>query len=143
MISMVGELMGLMQSDELRAAGVPRSPQIALYGVGMLPVLRIELNDSDKFDAKITEIIENADLEMTDGEVAGEAYQYVGDDGARFAVATIDGFAVAAIVPSELSDDQLANVLGVNTPAESIADAGTLEALARTVWVRTLPARVL
>ena len=129
-ISMVGELLGLMRSDELSAAGVPRSPQLALYGVGMLPVVRMELNDSSKFDSKITEIIENADLELNDGEVAGEAYQYVGEDAVRFVMATIDDFAVAAIVPSELSEDQLANVLGVNPPAESIADSGALRALA-------------
>ena len=129
-ITMIGEIMSLMRSDERRAAGVPRSPQLALYGVGMLPVVRIELNDSDKFDEKITEIIGKTDLELNDAEVAGEAYRYVGDDAVRFAIATIDDFAVAAIVPSELSDDQLANVLGVNEPAESIADTGALEALA-------------
>lgn len=131
-LELVGELMGLMRSDELRAAGIPRGPQMAIYGVGMLPVIRIQLTDSDKFDAKVTEIIQESDVEMQEGSVGGEDYRYAGDDDLRLVVATIDDFAVAAVLPSALSDEQLEAVLGIEPPARSIADSGALQTLAET-----------
>ena len=129
-VTLIGELVGLMQSDELRAAGIPRSPQVAFYGIGMLPVLRVQLDDADRFDAKIAEVAANSDVEMQSGEVGGEAYQYAGDADARIVVATIDDFGVVAIVPSALSDQQLQAVLGIDEPSESVADSGALEQLA-------------
>ncbi|MEM7503959.1 MAG: hypothetical protein AAF417_18085 [Pseudomonadota bacterium] len=129
-VTLIGELVGLMQSDELRAAGIPRSPQVAFYGVGMLPVLRVQLDDADRFDAKIAEVAANSDVEMQSADVGGEAYRYAGDADARIVVATIDDFGVVAIVPSALSDEQLQVVLGIDEPSESVADSGALEQLA-------------
>ncbi len=128
-IALIGELVGMMRSDELRAAGVPRSPQVAFYGVGMLPVLRVKLDDADRFDAKIAEVAANSDVEMLSGEVGGEAYQYAGDDDGRIVVATIDGFGIVAVVPTALSDEQLEVVLGIEAPSENVADSGALEQL--------------
>ena len=131
-ITLIGELAGMMRSDELRAAGVPRSPQMAIYGVGMLPVLRLQLADTDAFEAKIADITESSDVEMRSGEVAGEAYQYAGDEDARLVIATIDDYGVAAMVPTALSDEQLELVLGIEQPSESIAESGALEQLAES-----------
>lgn len=130
MIALIGELAGLMRSDELRAAGVPRSPRVAVYGVGLLPVVRMNLSDPDAFDAKITELAQNADADLTDASVDGQTYRYAGDDEARIVIAVIGKQAVASIVPTALSETQLKSVLGLTRPAESMADTGAMQELA-------------
>ncbi len=129
-IELIGELAGLMRSDELRAAGIPRGPQIAVYGVGLLPVMRLALEDADAFEAKITELEENIESEMTVAEIDGQSYRYVGDDEGRLVIAIIDDHAVAAIVPASLSQEQLKTVLGLERPTQSIAESGALSDLA-------------
>lgn len=129
-MSFFSELFGMLQSDQLRAAGIPRSPRAAFYGVGLLPVGRINLSDAGAFEAKVIEIAEKADAELEDGEVDGQAYRFVGDEQLRFIVAVIDDQAVGAFVPSDLPDDLLKDVLGLDKPDRSIADAGTLKTLA-------------
>ena len=131
-LSLLTAMAGLMQSDELRAAGVPRSPQAAVYGVGLLPVVRMELDDADAFNAKISEIAKEAEVELETAEVGGASYRYAGDDELRIAIAVIDDYAVATLVPAQLPESALAAVLGVEQPAESIADSGALTTLAET-----------
>ncbi len=129
-MTLAAEFVGLMQSENLRAAGVPASPQSAIYGVGLLPVLRLELSNPVAFDAKIAELEANAGGEMSVGEVEGVTYRFVGDDSGRIIIAIIDDYVVATIAPTALSDQQLANVLGINKPDASIANSGALESLA-------------
>ena len=129
-IALLGELTGMMRSDRLREAGVPRSPRTAIYGVGMLPVVRMGLADTDAFDAKMTELAEKVDAEFSTGNVDGQAYRYVGDEEARLVIAIIGEQAVASLVPSGLSDEQLKSVLGLTPPTRSLADTGALQQLA-------------
>lgn len=129
-IEFLSELFGMLQSDQLRAAGIPRSPRAAFYGVGLLPVARLNLADTDAFRAKIAELAEKAEADLEVGEVDGQAYQFVGDEELRLVVAVIDEQAVATFVPSDLTDDLLKAVLGLTKPDRSIADAGTLQAVA-------------
>ncbi len=129
-MTLASEFVGLMQSENLRAAGVPASPYSALYGVGLLPVLRLELSNPVAFDAKIAELEANAGGEMSVGEVEGVSYRFVGDDSGRIIIAIIDDYVVATIAPTALSDEQLANVLGINKPDANIAESGALESLA-------------
>ena len=129
-MTLASEFVGLMQSDNLRAAGVARSPHAAFYGVGLLPVARVELSNPVAFDAKIAELEANAGGKMSVAELDGVSYRYVGDDSGRIVIAIVDDYVVATLVPTELSEEQLANVLGINKPESSIADSGALESLA-------------
>ena len=129
-VTLAGELAGLLRSDRLRAAGIPRSPQIAIYGVGLLPVVRVALDDTEAFEATIARLEEDAGQKMSVAELDGRPYRYVGDNGARFIVAVIDDQLVATLVPTALSDEQLGAVLGMALPARSIADSGELAELA-------------
>jgi hypothetical protein len=130
LMSLIGELAGLMQSENLRAAGVPRGPQMALYGVGLVPVFRLELDNPVAFEAKIAELEASAGGEMAEGEVEGQAYRYIGDDQGRLLMAVIDDYYVVTIVPTALSEQQLSRVLGLEKPNRNIAQAETLADLA-------------
>lgn len=129
-IALMGELAGMMRSDKLREAGVPRSPRAAIYGVGMLPVVRMGLSDTDAFEAKIVELGEKVEADFSMGTVDGQSYRYVGDDEVRLVIAIIDEQAVASLVPTGLSDEQLEVVLGLEPPARSMVDSGGMQQLA-------------
>ena len=129
-IALMGELMGMMRSDQLREAGVPRSPQAAIYGVGMLPVMRLGLSDTDAFEAKIEELGEKVEAEFSTGTVGGQSYRYVGDDDIRLVIAVIGEQAVTSLVPTALSDEHLEAVLGLELPSRSLADSGAMQQLA-------------
>lgn len=130
MMRFAGELAGLMRSERLRAAGVPRGAQVALYGVGLIPVFRVELEDTAAFERTIGELEESAGYEMTLAEVDGDAYRYIGDDEGQLIVAIADNNLVISIAPTGLSEDALRALLGFEPPQSSIAESGALADLA-------------
>ncbi|MDX1480209.1 MAG: hypothetical protein R3315_00955 [Woeseiaceae bacterium] len=130
--AVASELVQLLRSDNLRAAGIPRGAQMAFYGVGLLPVARIELANSVAFEAKLAEIETNVGREMTTGTVQGVSYRYAGDDTMRLVVSVTEDYAVAALVPAASSEEHLAAVLGIKAPRSSVADSGSLTALAES-----------
>lgn len=129
-LSLGREIAGLLQSENLRAAGVARGGQAALYGVGLLPVIRIELSNPLAFEAKIAELEADAGGEMSLGEAEGIPYRFIGDDTARVVISVIGDFAVATVVPAGLAEAQVAEVLGIKKPARNIAESGALADLA-------------
>jgi hypothetical protein len=130
LLPVVDELEGLMSVKGLRAAGIERSPEIAVYGVGLLPVFRLSLSDSSLLEAAISRLEEQAEQKMKVASVDGQSYRYVGDDEGRLVVAIIDNDLVIAVVPSALSEDLLKQVLGITLPARNIAASGELVRLA-------------
>lgn len=128
--ALAGEVAALMDVDALRAAGLSRESQLAVYGVGLLPVLRIGLADVEAFEATLVRLEARAGGPMARATVQGLEYRYVGDTEGRLLLAVAEGYAVLAVVPTGLSDASLAAVLGVTPPARSIAASGRLEALA-------------
>ncbi|MEL7086427.1 MAG: hypothetical protein AAGM36_18245 [Cyanobacteria bacterium J06597_1] len=123
------ELAELMHSEQLQEAGVPRNPQIAVYGVGLLPVFRVGLEDPAAFEAKIAELEETAGEEMLEGEIGGRPYRYIGDEEARLILGIFGDQLVVTIAPTELSDELLDDVLGLELPEQSLAESGDLTEL--------------
>ena len=131
-LPVVDELESLMSLEGLRGAGIARNADVAVYGVGLLPVFRLSLTEGELFDAVIARMEDKASQEMPRGTIDGHSYRYVGDDEGRLVVAVIDNDLVVAVVPSALSDDLLKQVLGLTLPDHNIADSGALGELAGT-----------
>jgi hypothetical protein len=130
-VSVAEEFMGLMGHEELRAAGIPRNARTAIYGVGMLPVLRVQLDDAGAFEKTVARFEGKAGKSMQTDTVNGQDYRYAGDDGVRFILGVIDSHVVVTVVPTALSDEQLAAVLGITLPSENIGASGGLEKIAK------------
>ena len=129
-LSLAESVIDLLQSDSLRSAGVPRGAQMAIYGVGLLPVIRVELSNPVAFEAKIAEIEANIGGDMEVAEAGGQSYRYLELDEAQMLIAVTDDYAVMAMTPAALTEAQLSIVLGVQKPGESIAATKALESLA-------------
>lgn len=128
--ALVDEVLTLMSIDGIRAAGIERDAGFVFYGNGLLPVARLELSDAAAFDAAIERIESKAENQLSVGDLEGEEYKYLDVDKARLLIATLDGQAVISIVPGQFDDDQLATVLGITKPEETLAASKGLDTLA-------------
>ena len=124
------ELGSLMSVEGLRAAGIDRETDVALYGTGLLPVLRMSLTDEALLEAALSRLEEKADSEMSVATIDGHSYRYVGDEQGRLIIAVIDDHLILTATPTELSDEQLKKVLGITLPAQNIAASGVLQQMA-------------
>ena len=121
------ELGTLLSIEGLRSAGIQRDSSVVLYGVGLLPVMRMTLSDGDLLGAAIARIEEKAKGSMSVARIEGQLYRYAGDDDGRLVIAVIEDEFVLSIVPTNLPDDLLKSVLGLTLPVTSIADSGELQ----------------
>ncbi|NOX68115.1 MAG: hypothetical protein GXP15_02930 [Gammaproteobacteria bacterium] len=129
-LTMASEIAAMMSSEGLSDAGLSLRSRSALYGVGLVPVMRIELTDVDAFEATIARLEEKGGNEMSVASIDGQSYRYVGNDEARLIIAVIDSYLVVSAVPTALPDEQLSAVLGLTLPKENIGSAGILGKLA-------------
>jgi hypothetical protein len=117
----------LLSIEGLRSVGIERSSTMVLYGVGLLPVLRMIVSDGDLIDAAITRIEEKAQDSMTVATIDGQSYRYAGDEQGRLIIAVIGDQFVVSIVPTDLSDELLKSVLGLTLPSANMADSSYLQ----------------
>ena len=131
MRAILDELSGLMSVDALRDAGLGKGSLFAIYGDGLLPVMRLALTDAKAFDATIARMEEAGDQEFLVGEVKGKAYRYRDFDNLRLVIATLGKDVVVTAVPVTFSDKRLAETLGVVKPRNSMARSKALRRIAK------------
>jgi len=125
-----GEFVELLGSGGLGDAGLSLKSRSAIYGIGLLPVMRFELTDTAAFEALIARFEEKSGEAMSVANIGEQTYRYVGDDDAHLVIAIIDKYLVATVVPAALSTEQLEKVLGLTLPTRNIGTAGVLDSLA-------------
>ena len=129
--AVIDELTTLLSIEGLRGAGIGRNATGAVYGNGLLPVIRFELTDGALFDAAISRIEEKAGHKMAVAAIEGGGYRYADVDKLRVVIAILEKEAVITFVPSSFSEAQTASALGLTPPQTSIADTGVLEQIAK------------
>ncbi|MDJ0918622.1 MAG: hypothetical protein QNJ05_12725, partial [Woeseiaceae bacterium] len=129
-LELVTDLSDLMSTEGLQEAGIGPDAQVAIYGNELLPVLRVELDDTDAFNAKIADLVGQADLEVESAELAGKSYRHVTFDKLKLLLLVDSGQAVFSLAPADHGDDQLQALLGLAAPDENIAEAGVLAEIA-------------
>jgi hypothetical protein len=130
MTAIADELTTLLSIDGLRAAGLGRDATGAIYGNGLLPVIRIELTDGALFDDAISRLEEKAGQKLPVAEVGDHSYRYFDAGKIRIVIAVMDKQAVLTVVPVSFDDAQTSQALGLTLPARSIADSGVLQDIA-------------
>ena len=117
--------------DKLRQIGLKPDARVALYGVGLVPVLRMELGDAAAFKAEVARVEQNAGAKLPVARTGDQEYWQPGNDTLSAAIAVQGNYLVITAFPPKASDALKQALLGVKRPDRSIADAGTLQALAR------------
>ncbi len=130
MSALFDQLTGLMSVDGLNEAGIGINNGFVLYGHGILPVMRIELVDSDAFEAKLEEFEAEAGSDMDIMTIDGNPVRNAGDGELDLMIAVLEDQAVFSLAPSAFTEDQRAELLGFTAPAQTIVDSGELDAIA-------------
>lgn len=117
--------------DKLRELGLKPDMRIAIYGVGVVPVLRMELGDAAKFRATVAAIESKSGQSLPTAKVGAQDYWHVGNDKIEVIAAIEGSQLVITLAPARAGDALKRTLLGLDRPAQNLADAGTLQALAK------------
>ena len=129
LLGAVDELLQLFTPAGLEEAGIGNESQFALYGNGLLPVMRIEVASGEAFDAAVARIESKAGHTMSVATVDGSPYRYVDVDRIKLILGVFEDNAVLSVIPASFDDEQLKRVLGLTLPEQNIVEAGTLAAI--------------
>ncbi|MEM8983254.1 MAG: hypothetical protein AAGC71_09520 [Pseudomonadota bacterium] len=123
------KLASYFEDGKLDELGIGDDVTGGFYGVGLLPVLRIRLDDTAQFEKGVAELETSAGQEMASASIKGVDYRYAGDDEAKLIIANESDFAVVTFLPGGASDDALASILGIDKPANSLGDTDRVTSL--------------
>ena len=115
--------------DKLREIGLRPDAHMALYGVGVIPVLRLELGDAAAFKAFIGRIEQNSGQKLDAGKVGEQDYWSIGKDGLEVVMAVQGNQVVLTLSPKNASEDLRKKLLGMTRPDNNILQVGALDAL--------------
>ncbi len=125
------EFMTILSVDGMKSIGIDRESRFALYGNGLLPVMRISLTDPELFEDAIERIEEKAGEPMETATAKGQSYRYIGSEDGKVVIGVFGDYAVVAPVPAVFDESQVARVVGLELPQQNIGQSGELAALAK------------
>ncbi len=105
-------------------AGFSMKARAAFYGVGLVPVLRIELADPDKFRATVTRVEEKAGTKLTASRIDDQDIWTIEMNKAEALIAIEGRHLVMSVLPVNADKTLRRSVLGLDRPGESLESSG-------------------
>jgi hypothetical protein len=106
--------------------GLGPKARAAIYGVGLLPVARLELLDPDAFRAMLTRIEQKGGQSFATTRIGEQEVRTFGGEDMLGLIAIEGRHLVIALVPAKADEALKRRVLGLDRPAKSLADSGAL-----------------
>lgn len=129
-IALGEELIGVESIEDVHALGMKMSPQAALYGLGILPVLRMELQDEGAFRTTLQRVLTKANITLSKATTNDTEYRVLTPEGQLKIILVIkDQQLIVSVVPENASDELLDQVLGKTLPDSNIDDTNALAEL--------------
>ena len=117
-------LKGHLQSNTFATIGIGETIRAAVYGLGVYPVVALELTDSKKFEGWLSQLEKESKQVATTEKAGNKSYRIISLDPEMNGVVFIgDKVAKFALVPTEIKSEMIAYVIGDKKPAKSINDA--------------------
>lgn len=119
------ELANVHTIDELtQATGLSWPALYAVYGIGDVPVMRVELASADTFKAFWARVEKRAGITTPSAKLDQQNYWVIGGDDAKaHLLVAIEGEqVVAALAPASASPAMLKSLLGLTRPTSNAAD---------------------
>jgi hypothetical protein len=129
--TLIDELKAHDSWDKLRQIGLRPDGHMAFYGVGLVPVLRMELGDPAAFRAEVANIEQKTGEKMPVAKVGAQEYWQLGNDKLAAVIAIEGTHLVVTMLPPSAGDALKQSLLGITRPTQSLAAAGTLQTLAK------------
>lgn len=126
------ELKGKLNLKGMESMGLSPQMTFAVYGVGVLPVVRLGLKDAKALKDAIGRIEAKAGKKLPVKKLGNQEYWGIDEDGVSAAIAIIEDELVFAVGPTPAAAKMLPVAFGQQKPAKSLAQAGTLGSLAKS-----------
>ncbi len=128
-----GEVAGKDLKGVMDLVGVSPQTHFAFYGIGLVPVARLELAKPDNLRGTIGRLETASGSKLATGKIGNLDYWIVdgGDMNAKLHVVfAISGKQlVATVAPAKASDADMRILMGLDKPAKTLADSGDLGTL--------------
>ena len=110
--------------DLAQSTGLSRSALYAFYGIGGVPVMRLELASPDAFKAFWGRVEKRAGTTTPVATLGKQSYWTIGGNGAKLhlLVAVEDKQVVATLAPANASEGLLKKLLGLTKPSSNAVD---------------------
>jgi len=124
-----GEFEGKLNAAGLQQLGFTLDARVAVYGIGLLPTMRLEIADAAKVRALMERIQERSGVRLESRDVAGQSYWALDDQKITLIVAVTQQELILSLLPTPGLASLLPLALGQTRPGDSLADADTFEQL--------------
>ena len=128
--AVLGELNGNLNRVGLEKLGISTEPHFAIYGVGLLPVFRVDLKDAAALKAAVARVEAKAGVKAPVMKTGEQEYWGVTKDGLTVLIAIVGNELVFAVTPEKAAAKTIPIILGQTKPAASLASTGALAKLA-------------
>ena len=131
--AILDELGGSLSADNLANLGISLQAHHAVYAMGIFPVIRVELEDAQKFRDVIGRIEAKMGFEIPEESLNGTAYWHVSEEDMPVGVyiAILDQQLALSAFPVNAEDSLLAAFLGQEMPSQSLASTNALAIMNR------------
>ena len=127
--ALFAEFEGRDTAAKVRELGIEPVTRSVIYGIGVLPALRVEILDAGKLEAMLDRVEARAQFSTTRGELNGQAYRRIDLGQVDLILSTTRGHAIAGLLADGRFERDLPLLLGQAQPASSLADSGDIESL--------------
>lgn len=115
--------------EKLAEIGLGMQVRSAFYGIGLIPVLRVELADADAFRAAVARVETKAGAKLGTGRIGDQDLWIVGAEEVQGLIAIQGRHLVATLAPTHADEALKRRLLGLELPESSLAASGELVAL--------------
>jgi hypothetical protein len=129
--AVTAELQGKMSADGLESLGLLIDGRSLVYGMGMLPVVRTEIGDSQKVQDFISRVEQRSGMTALQQKQGEQSYRRFELEQLVGIIAVTDKYLVAALLPAKAEAELLPLVLGEKMPSPSLADNDTFKQLVK------------
>ncbi|MFH0902998.1 MAG: hypothetical protein V2A73_20405 [Pseudomonadota bacterium] len=120
------ELRGRFSREGLGELGLDPQMRGALYGIGLLPAMRVQLKDAKLFAAFVDRVQKKAGLTMPEKTFGGQGYWVYQKNELMLVMALVGQDLVFGLTTGETADEYLPLLFGQKKPQKSLAVAKTL-----------------
>jgi hypothetical protein len=131
--TVAGEFDGKSAAQVIQETGVDPKGYAAFYGLGLSPVLRMQLADANAFQSFVAKIQSDYGKKFESVTLGTQSYQRYAAPAShlQFIIAVVGKQAVLAMLPDDAAQPLVRQALGLDRPSKSIQDADTLTDLAK------------
>jgi hypothetical protein len=127
--ALFGEFEGRDTAAKVRELGIEPVTRSVIYGIGVLPALRVEIIDAAKLEAMLDRVEARAGFSTTRGESNGQAYRRIDLGQVDLILSITKRHAIAGLLADGRFERDLPLLLGQAQPSSSLADSGDIESL--------------